>query len=223
MNCHMPATLYMQREARRDHSFSIPNPLLAQTAGAPLACTGCHTDRDAAWAGTHLEEWFGTRDTPRNPLAHAIAVLREGSSRTPPLLRDTAVEHPQPAWRATAVGLLGSHPERANLETARAAAIDVDGWVRAAAARALGGLAESGFPEARAPLRKLLDDPLRAVRVEAGRALRRDFDPDDAQVADLAGQLTQHLHGPAARAELGLAEARPATIATARRGPQPRR
>lgn len=202
VNCHMPATLYMQRDARRDHSFPIPTPDLAETAAVPDACTGCHTARTAAWASEQLEEWFGTPDSSRSQLARAIAALRQGAPATPALLRDTATRHPQPGWRAVATGLLGSHPEVANLQAVRRAATDADAWVRVAAARALGELATSGLPQTRPPLRKLLDDPIRAVRVEAGRALRDEFDPDDSQISDLTRQIALHLDQPGARAEL---------------------
>lgn len=203
VNCHMPATVYMQRDPRRDHSFPIPSPQLGEQAGVPDACTGCHAERSEAWASERLRTWFGTHETSRTRLARALAAVRRDATATPPLLRDAATSHPQPAWRAVAAGLLGSHAEIANLETARRAAGDANAWVRVAAARALGELEASGLPQARPPLRSLLDDPVRAVRVEAGRALRGEFDPEDPKMSDVSRQIALQLDQPAARAELG--------------------
>jgi tetratricopeptide (TPR) repeat protein len=42
INCHMPATSYMDVDPRRDHSFRIPRPDLSVQFGTPNACTGCH-------------------------------------------------------------------------------------------------------------------------------------------------------------------------------------
>ncbi len=46
VNCHMPATTYMQVDARRDHSLRIPRPDLSLKIGTPNACTGCHLNLD---------------------------------------------------------------------------------------------------------------------------------------------------------------------------------
>ena len=42
VNCHMPATTYMDLDARRDHSFRVPRPDLSLSLNTPNACTGCH-------------------------------------------------------------------------------------------------------------------------------------------------------------------------------------
>ncbi len=45
VNCHMPATTYMDVDARRDHSLRIPRPDLSTKLGTPNACTGCHLEK----------------------------------------------------------------------------------------------------------------------------------------------------------------------------------
>lgn len=40
--CHMPETIYMEVDARRDHSIRIPRPDLSVAWGTPNACTRCH-------------------------------------------------------------------------------------------------------------------------------------------------------------------------------------
>ncbi|WP_244943766.1 tetratricopeptide repeat protein [Vibrio algivorus] len=58
VDCHMPATTYMQVDPRRDHSFKIPRPDLTLSTGSPNACNACHQDKDASWSLTKLKSWY---------------------------------------------------------------------------------------------------------------------------------------------------------------------
>lgn len=42
VECHMPATTYMDVDPRRDHSLRIPRPDLSIKLGTPNACVACH-------------------------------------------------------------------------------------------------------------------------------------------------------------------------------------
>lgn len=42
VECHMPASTYMEVDPRRDHSLRVPRPDLSVELGTPNACTGCH-------------------------------------------------------------------------------------------------------------------------------------------------------------------------------------
>lgn len=42
VECHMPATTYMDVDPRRDHSLRIPRPDLSVQLGTGNSCTGCH-------------------------------------------------------------------------------------------------------------------------------------------------------------------------------------
>lgn len=42
VDCHMPETIYMEVDPRRDHSLRAPRPDLSVKFGTPNACTGCH-------------------------------------------------------------------------------------------------------------------------------------------------------------------------------------
>lgn len=44
VECHMPATPFMDIDLRRDHSLRIPRPELSVEFNTPNACTGCHLD-----------------------------------------------------------------------------------------------------------------------------------------------------------------------------------
>jgi predicted CXXCH cytochrome family protein len=45
VECHMPVSTFMARDGRRDHGFTVPDPLLTIEHGIPNACNRCHTDR----------------------------------------------------------------------------------------------------------------------------------------------------------------------------------
>ena len=42
VECHMPASVYMDVDSRRDHSLRVPRPDLSVELGTPNACTQCH-------------------------------------------------------------------------------------------------------------------------------------------------------------------------------------
>lgn len=42
VECHMPASTYMEVDPRRDHSLRVPRPDLSVKLGTPNSCTGCH-------------------------------------------------------------------------------------------------------------------------------------------------------------------------------------
>ena len=46
----MPVTVYMQRHPRRDHGFTIPDPLLTKELNIPNACNRCHANQTTDWA-----------------------------------------------------------------------------------------------------------------------------------------------------------------------------
>jgi len=58
VNCHMPATTYMEIDARRDHGFHIPTPELAKKLGTPDTCLSCHKDKDSQWSAKKVNTWY---------------------------------------------------------------------------------------------------------------------------------------------------------------------
>ena len=166
VSCHMPARTYMQVDPRRDHGFRIPRPDLSVALGTPNACTQCHDDRPADWAADQVAEWWGKRPEPH--FAEALAAAWAGSREAEAPLLAVAGDSALPAIvRATALEALRAYGPEA-LRAVEAAADDPDPLVRASAAGGLGRLP----PQRRAAvLAPLLDDPIRAVRIEAARAL----------------------------------------------------
>ncbi len=169
LGCHMPATTYMLIDPRHDHSFRVPRPDLSVTLGVPNPCTQCHAGRPAAWAAKQAEAWYGRTPRGYQRYAEAFGAASIGAPGAAERLQAVARDGDQPAIaRASAVRRLGLAPSSGALEIIRASLKDGDWLVRQAAAGAL----ESADPALRLQLlAPLLDDPVRAVRMEAARAL----------------------------------------------------
>lgn len=58
VDCHMPETVYMQVDPRRDHSIAIPRPDLSLELGTTNACSQCHTEESLQWAADAFEQWW---------------------------------------------------------------------------------------------------------------------------------------------------------------------
>lgn len=168
VDCHMPAKTYMVVDPRRDHSFRVPRPDIAATIDAPDACSGCHDDRDAAWAAAIVKEWHpdGRSGTPH--YGEAIAAARNWQRDWPTELLGVVGDMQQPAIvRATAVRLLSRQPNAEAIDALRAA-FDDDPLVQLAAVDTLAAMPEQQRLELGLPL---LSHPLLAVRVAAARQL----------------------------------------------------
>jgi len=194
VNCHMPVTVYMQRHPRRDHGFSIPDPLLTRQFGLPNACNRCHTDRDVEWALQAVERWYGQRmNRPTRARAQLIARVRR---REPGIEREllAAVQsEAHPTWRAILAGLLDEHlslpPVRGELIRLLG---DDDALVRLRSAQTLRPVDGA----ATAALRRALNDPLRAVRVAAAASLGAAQDAGHPAVRELREYLEHNADQP---------------------------
>ena len=167
--CHAPATTYMGVDARRDHSFRIPRPDLSLRLGTPNACTGCHTDQTATWAVEQLQHRRGKRPQRFQTYAEALHAARVGHPAAERMLagvvRDASTPH---IARATALWELSRYPSPTTLALVEQSVTEPTPLVRVAAGAVL-----QAFPPAER-LRlgvRLLDDPLRAIRLEAVWAL----------------------------------------------------
>jgi predicted CXXCH cytochrome family protein len=169
VNCHMPTKNYMVVDARRDHSLRVPRPDLSVSLGTPNACTQCHVDRTAQWAVEAVAGWYpkGRQTTPH--YGTALHAGRIGAVDAEQQLDRLILDRRQPAIvRASALPLLMPYASPASEPAIKAAIRDPDPLVRAASPRALPGAVPPRFVDATVPL---LSDPVRAVRIEAARAL----------------------------------------------------
>jgi predicted CXXCH cytochrome family protein len=80
--CHMPATTYMQVDARRDHSLRVPRPDLSVSLGVPNPCTECHTGHSAQWAADALRARLGRNARGFQQFAEAFAAHERGTAGT---------------------------------------------------------------------------------------------------------------------------------------------
>ena len=166
VNCHMPSKIYMGVHERRDHSLRIPRPDLSVSLGTPNACNQCHKDKSPAWAAEAMISWNGKK-IARNDFSAIANAWQDSASSSDNLL--AALSSPASGIvKSSLLSLLPPEESSRRLETLAVAAGDADGTVRMAAGRALSGLSS---PSALTLGVNLLNDPLRAVRIEAARAL----------------------------------------------------
>jgi Flp pilus assembly protein TadD len=178
LDCHMPATRYMVIDPRRDHSWRVPRPDLTVSIGSPNTCNwdGCHPEKSPQWAAETMDGWYGTGW--RKP--HYGEVLNLGRTRGPgardALLGLIGNAETPAIVRATALVELQGSVDASSLPSIHRAATDPDPLVRRSALLALSLF----VPEQRLAALPLLEDPVRAVRVEAARLLA-PVDPDQLE------------------------------------------
>jgi tetratricopeptide (TPR) repeat protein len=168
-SCHMPTTTYMVVDPRHDHSFRIPRPDRTVSLGIPNACTKCHGDRKAEWAADAVKKWYPQPKPGFQTFAETFANADRGGPGAQRELAATVQDSQQSAIaRASAIRRLGRYLSPVTLPVVRNALGDPNPLVRAAGVGAL----SSADAAARAQtLPRLLDDPIREVRMEAARAL----------------------------------------------------
>jgi Flp pilus assembly protein TadD len=169
VECHMPTRTYMVVDARRDHSMRIPRPELTVELGVPNACNGCHRDRTAAWAAQLVAKWHGHEPAGFQQFAKTLYAGSIGAPGSQELLAKLAADRQQPAIaRASALALMAVAPGSVTAEPIRDSVHDTSPMVRRGAARVLSGAASQASAGTVVPL---LNDRVRAVRIEAAEAL----------------------------------------------------
>jgi predicted CXXCH cytochrome family protein len=167
--CHMPTRTYMVVDPRHDHSLRVPRPDLSVELGTPNACTQCHSERSAEWARDRVREWYGHDPSGYQTYARALRAGRIGSPDAAALLSRLATDTAQPGIaRATALQLLRTRLSPATAGAVQAGLRDGDALVRRAAVECLDAVPPAQRVQFAAPL---LDDPVRAVRIEAAHQL----------------------------------------------------
>jgi tetratricopeptide (TPR) repeat protein len=166
-NCHMPQTTYMVVDPRRDHSLRVPRPDLSVKLGTPNACNDCHRESTAQWSADWIARWYGAQRRNEAHYGEAIDAGRRGGAGAARGLVAvaTSVAYP-PIVRASAIELLARYPGPATDAAVRSALGDADPLVRHAA---LAALQAPTAPQLAASIAPLLNDPVRAVRIEAAR------------------------------------------------------
>jgi tetratricopeptide (TPR) repeat protein len=207
INCHMPQTVYMQKHWRHDHGFTIPDPQLTKEHGTPNACNRCHTDKDTDWAISWTERWYGSKmERPTRERARLIARARAGDDTAcEPLLKLLPGEQ-IPYWRASLVHMLGPWASDPKVFSTLLDQLDhTNALVRA---EAIGALAPLRDTETAASLeirmKRMLDDPVRAVRVAAARSMQGRINLDEGAGSELLHSLNLNADQPSGQMQKGL-------------------
>lgn len=167
--CHMPPRTYMVIDPRRDHSLRIPRPDLSVTIGVPNPCTLCHASQKAQWAAAQVRQWYGHVPKGYQDYAEALHAGRLGKPTAERLLSQLAVNPAAPPIaRATALSALGPYLSPASLPALQQGLYHHQPLLRVAAAAALEAVPAAHRLDL---VGHLLDDPIRAVRLQAARLL----------------------------------------------------
>ncbi len=209
VDCHMPATTYMQVDARRDHSLRIPRPDLSTKFDSPNACNACHKDKTADWATNKMDQHYGG-NWHKPHYGETLQQARRSQPAAYEALTSLILDTKQPAVvRATALSLLPNFPTRDYRPLLANMLGDNNALIRYGALRA----AESLPPQDRKMLVPLLQDKHRSLRTEAARLLSQQIlqqrpelqENDDYQRARLEYIAAQDLNRDRAPALTALA------------------
>jgi len=169
MNCHAPEQNYMVIDGRHDHSFRLPRPDLSQTLNTPNACNQCHQDQKSTWASEAMDKWYGVAWRQRPHYGQVLqAGVTQGIKALPSLLALAQDKTVPAVVRATASTIAQPSMRADFLSAVEVLLQDADPSVRIAGL----GLLESFEISVRIQnAARLLSDPVRGVRIEAGRLL----------------------------------------------------
>jgi tetratricopeptide (TPR) repeat protein len=167
--CHMPMTEFA-RMRRTDHSMLPPTPSGTIAYASPNACNLCHTDRDAAWADTHVRKWR-TRDF-QAPVLHRASLIdaarKRDWSRLPEMLDYVTSKGRDEVFATSLIRLVQASEDPRTVPMLFAAIKDPSPQVRSAAAVAMQTVRTKEAVEA---LVAATQDSCRLVRVRAAASL----------------------------------------------------
>ena len=204
VDCHMPLTTYMQRHERRDHGFTIPDPLLTKTLNIPNACNRCHTDRTADWSLEYVNKWYGQKmDRFTRKRAQVIADVRADKTDAPQKLYSLLKEEKHNYWRAVEIGLLKHWADDPQTTAACLSGLEnTNALVRLQSVRSLQSVSVPS-PAVQSALQRALKDSARAVRIEAAWALHASVDTNSDVGDELMTYLEQNLDQPTGQLQMG--------------------
>jgi predicted CXXCH cytochrome family protein len=216
--CHMPVTVYMQKDPRRDHGFTIPDPLLTKELGIPNACNRCHVEKTTDWALNYTEQWYGPKmDRPTRERARWIAADENGGpeAETKMIGLLSGTNQP-PYWQAVAAAFLEQWANEPEAQMTLLTALkNNQPLVRERAARSLEPAIRN--KNVQSALKSMLNDPSRNVREATAWVLRATVDMKSQAGQDLRRMLDLESDQPTGQYEeamLLLARQQPALALT---------
>jgi predicted CXXCH cytochrome family protein len=169
VNCHMPTRTYMVIDARRDHSIRIPRPDLSIKLGIPNACNQCHIDKSKQWAFDAVNKWYSHPSRGVQRFAENLQEGEEGAPGAERALDSLVTNREQPAIaRGSALSLLAAF---APAPTDAAIQIGIKSGSPLIRRGTVHALSNSDLKGNIDILSALLNDPVRAVRIEAAETL----------------------------------------------------
>lgn len=182
VECHMPKTKYMSRDARSDHRFPSPDPTLTKELGTPNACNNCHADKGLDWQIEWTEKWYGPTKKPlARERTRALAAASADKADALVRLLEAFDAEEIAAWQATLLRLMEPWAGDARVtQRADKGAAHADPLVRCAAAFLLSRVPANGTK-----WEALTRDPVRAVRLEAGWGAVERLATDHPLISDM--------------------------------------
>ena len=210
VDCHMPLTRYMGRDLRRDHGFTIPDPVLTKESGVPNSCNRCHDNKSTDWAIDFTSQWYGKK-MERRSRERARVVARAVGSDAPvwPEILALARSEEIAAWRSVLVSLLTPWANQSEVHLfLEKSLVDESPLVRSAAVRALSQDSSSA-----ALIKPLCNDPSRLVRLDAvwaQRGKREQTSSGYGELIEYLDTISDQPSGALRKAQLALDEHRSA-------------
>ncbi|MCX5810358.1 MAG: tetratricopeptide repeat protein [Proteobacteria bacterium] len=171
ISCHMPMTSFA-RMNRTDHSMLPPTPAATIAYKSPNACNLCHTDKDAAWADSHVRQWRA-RDYQAPILKRAAlvdAARKRDWKHLPAMLEYVSSKERDEVFAASLLRMVASSGDEKITPVLLGAMKDPSPLVRSSAADALQHVSTR---EAVRALVTAAGDDYRLVRVRAAASLAR--------------------------------------------------
>ncbi len=168
VSCHMPQTTFMGVDARRDHSFKVPQPELSTKFETPNVCNSCHTSQSSSWSADIINKRREGIAPPKSIPDDFVALMHNG---TLPIAQHFALIDNNKLSiieRASAIAMLPYSVEQLSDD-------DIKGWVHSEhelirlAVAGIGNLLP--IPERLKSYQTLLDDRFKAVRLGAANHL----------------------------------------------------
>jgi predicted CXXCH cytochrome family protein len=200
VNCHMPATVYMGVDARRDHSMRVPRPDITAQIDAPNACNMCHTDRATDWSVSAIKSWLGKKVSKPELAAQAIYAARTNAPDANQQLIDLANNATiNELARATALGLLENYPNMSSYRTVQQQLKSDKPLLRIGALNALAFLP---LQQRWQDISPRLNDPVRSVRLEATKLIMGIAGLDSTQQAELDRHIERYIEALMVNADM---------------------
>jgi tetratricopeptide (TPR) repeat protein len=195
----------MQRHARHDHGFTIPDPLLTKEQGIPNACNRCHADKTADWALAVTEKWYGDKmNRPTRARAEIMAKAHNGELAAPDPLLGLLATNETDYWKAVSAGFLEPWAVQPVVRDALLRQLhSPSALVRESAVRALQPAVEANEPAVADALNSSLSDPVLSVRIATAWVLRQTLATNTPVAGELRQFLNLHADQPAGQAQIG--------------------